>query len=161
RCPRAVCHGQDRQLHRRGRAVRLTAVTIALVLAIGSHTAGAEPRRPAPHSLVGPLLRGPPAGGPSPGRPGRRRARRVWGGGPERLTIGAERRGGKLFGYLELDPWLYVGGTVGFGYDQDGELEPVLGLWEGVPVHGMDCVRSRPGTPVTISIGYRYTGVHE
>lgn len=80
--------------------------------------------------------------------------------GPERLNLGFEHRAGKGFGYIELDPWLFAGGSLGLGVDTDGAIQPVIGVWEGMPVTHVGCGKS--WTPVaTFSAGYRYTGVHE
>ena len=83
--------------------------------------------------------------------------------GPERLNLGFERRDDKLLGYVELDPWFLVGASLGFGIDSDGQPQPVLGVWEGLPVGGGSCDKgsTRYQPQVTIAAGYRFTGVHE
>jgi hypothetical protein len=85
------------------------------------------------------------------------------GAGPERLNLGFEHRDDKVLGYVELDPWLLVGGTLGFGVDSEGDVQPVLGIWEGLPIKDPSCSvpSSQYQTQVTIAGGYRYTGVHE
>jgi len=81
--------------------------------------------------------------------------------GPERINVGFDHRVGKDFFYAEIDPWLYLGGTLGVGIEGDGKtLHPVLGAWEGYPLI-MPSGCSDWGTAVTIAGGYRYTGVHE
>ena len=81
--------------------------------------------------------------------------------GPERVNLGYSHRQDKGLFYIELDPWLYVGGTLGIGVEDDGKtFHPVLGVWEGYPViQPTSC--SDWGNTVTIAGGYRYTGVHE
>jgi hypothetical protein len=83
--------------------------------------------------------------------------------GPERANVGLERRDGKTFGYVELDPWLFLGVSLGAGIDSNGELHPVGGVWEGVPIKFPSCHESTThySATVTLSAGYRYTGVHE
>jgi hypothetical protein len=83
--------------------------------------------------------------------------------GPERINVGFEYRDDKLFGYGELDPWFLVGGTLGVGVDSDGEVHPVLGVWEGIPLKLPECElpEGEWGTAVSLSGGYRFTGVHE
>lgn len=83
------------------------------------------------------------------------------GWGPERLNLGFTRRLDKTFGYIELDPWWVVGASLGVGIDSDGKASPVLGIWEGVPVRYPGCGDTGWQTVITISVGYRYTGVHE
>jgi len=80
--------------------------------------------------------------------------------GPQRLNLGVEHRDGKLFSYIEIDPWFVLGGSVGVGIDSDGEAAPVLGLWEGIMFKPYGC-SDRYETAVTMAAGYRYTGVHE
>jgi len=82
------------------------------------------------------------------------------GAGPERLNLGFEHRDDKVLGYIELDPWYLVGGSLGVGVDSDGEVQPVLGLWEGLPLKDTSCGGGYQ-RQVTIAGGYRYTGVHE
>jgi len=81
--------------------------------------------------------------------------------GPERFNVGFEHRGdGKTFAYADIDPWYLLGGTLGFGFDSDGKVEPVVGVWEGLPLnHAGSCEGWHP--QLSISAGYRYTGVHE
>jgi hypothetical protein len=114
--------------------------------------------------LIGPLI-GYRVGGPD----GSRAIYGVEGGfgvGPERLNLGLETRNHVTFAYIEIDPWFVVGGSLGVGADSEGAVQPVLGLWEGLPIASFgrpDCViqRSATSSVVTLAFGYRYTGVHE
>ncbi|HEX7840059.1 MAG TPA: hypothetical protein VF469_21430 [Kofleriaceae bacterium] len=83
--------------------------------------------------------------------------------GPERANLGFEYRDRKSFGYVELDPWFILGVSLGAGIDSDGELHPVGGVWEGLPIKYPNCDSSttKYQAAVTLSAGYRYTGVHE
>jgi len=83
--------------------------------------------------------------------------------GPERANLGLEYRDRKTFGYVELDPWYLLGVSLGAGIDSDGDFHPVGGVWEGVPLKYPSCHESSTGyaAAVTLSAGYRYTGVHE
>ena len=81
------------------------------------------------------------------------------GAGAERINGGAEKRDGKLLGYLELDPWFLLGGSIGLGIDEDQEPYPILGLWEGVPLRNPPCGSYR--AMASFSIGFRYTGAWE
>ncbi|HZJ67761.1 MAG TPA: hypothetical protein VFD36_29860 [Kofleriaceae bacterium] len=85
------------------------------------------------------------------------------GKGPERINLGFEHRGDTSFAYIELDPWLFVGASLGLGVDSNGETHPVLGLWEGFPVvyPGYGCNPDETRGIVTVALGYRYTGIHE
>jgi hypothetical protein len=83
--------------------------------------------------------------------------------GTARLNIGFERSGDRLLAYIELDPWLLVGGTLGVGLDDHGVV-PVVGAWEGVPLiyQAYDCdPLGGWGTALTAAFGYRFTGEHE
>jgi len=84
-----------------------------------------------------------------------------YGLGPERFNLGFEYRSEKLFFYGELDPWYILGGSFGVGVDEDGEAHPVLGVWEGIPILPLSPPCSSWHNQVTLSGGYRYTGVHE
>jgi hypothetical protein len=79
--------------------------------------------------------------------------------GPERINFGFEHRADKMFYYGEVDPWYILGGTLGFGVDEDGKTWPVLGLWEGFPLNDGPCDGWH--NQLTLAGGYRYTGVHE
>jgi hypothetical protein len=81
--------------------------------------------------------------------------------GPERFNLGFEHRGNLEMGYVEIDPWYIVGGTLGVGVQSDNQVKPVVGFWEGLPLteSSDDCIGWRQ--VVTMSAGYRYTGVHE
>jgi YHS domain-containing protein len=83
------------------------------------------------------------------------------GWGPERINLGVTRRLGRTFSYLELSPWLYVGASLGVGVDSAGEIHGVIGLWEGLPLVYPECGDHGWQPVVTLSVGYRYTGVHE
>ncbi|HTJ44780.1 MAG TPA: hypothetical protein VL463_21890 [Kofleriaceae bacterium] len=111
--------------------------------------------------LVGPVLGytfgGKTGGGASYGAEG------GMGFGPERVNVGYAFRDQESFGYVELDPWFFVGGSLGVGVDDDGEAHAVLGAWEGLPILVGGCQTNpneqRPA--VTIAVGWRWTGVHE
>lgn len=111
--------------------------------------------------LIGPVL-GIRLGGP----PGDRGVIGVEGGvgaGPERLNFGFEHRLDREFYYVELDPWLWLGGSLGFGVDSKGEAKGIIGLWEGLPVAG-DALHGCPSgysSMVTLAVGIRYSGVTE
>ncbi|HUQ01489.1 MAG TPA: hypothetical protein VM261_03290 [Kofleriaceae bacterium] len=82
--------------------------------------------------------------------------------GPERLNVGITRRLDQTFAYVELDPWYLIGGTLGFGGElESGELFPVVGVWEGIPLKYPDCAGAGLHPAVTLAGGYRWTGVHE
>ena len=81
--------------------------------------------------------------------------------GPERFNLGFEHRSDHDFGYVEFDPWYILGGSFGFGVNENGETNGVIGVWEGLPIMGNDASCSGWHSSVTISGGYRYTGVHE
>ncbi|NVB76900.1 MAG: hypothetical protein HOV81_00765 [Kofleriaceae bacterium] len=109
--------------------------------------------------LIGPVL-GVRLGGP----PGSRMILGVEGGagiGPERINVGFEHRLDKGFLYVELDPWWVIGGSLGVGTDTDGEVFPVLGVWEGGPISTGKGECFDWNTTITLAAGYRYTGVHE
>ncbi|HUS28619.1 MAG TPA: hypothetical protein VMZ53_08920 [Kofleriaceae bacterium] len=82
--------------------------------------------------------------------------------GPERINVGFEHRSDHDVGYIELDPWYLIGASIGFTVNEKNETTGLFGLWEGLPLKGMDrgsCYGWR--NMVTIAGGYRYTGVHE
>lgn len=119
--------------------------------------------------MIGPVL-GLRLGGPA----GSRAILGIEGGGGwrfARVNLGFTRRLGKTFGYIELDPWFIVGVSVGAGVDSDGKGHPVLGVWEGMPVVFPGCEEEEVSEDgrfdeswhkiITVSAGYRYTGVHE
>lgn len=81
--------------------------------------------------------------------------------GPERINVGFEHRSDHDFGYVEFDPWYLLGGSFGFGVNENGDANGVIGFWEGLPIVGNEAPCSGWHTSVTISGGYRYTGVHE
>ncbi len=81
--------------------------------------------------------------------------------GPERINVGFTHRLDHMFYYVELDPWLLIGASLGLGVDSSGKFHPVAGVWEGIPVSGdIDC-NDDWDTLVTLAGGYRWTGVHE
>src|SRR6185436_16758504 len=49
--------------------------------------------------------------------------------GPERINLGFEHRSDRDLYYLEFDPWLYIGGSFGFGIDSAGQPQGIIGLW--------------------------------
>jgi hypothetical protein len=81
--------------------------------------------------------------------------------GPERVNVGFEHRSDHDFTYVEFDPWYIVGGSFGFGVDDNGDTHGVVGVWEGLPIIGNNASCNGWHTSVTIAGGYRYTGVHE
>lgn len=127
---------------------------IAVMLA--PPAAGADEAR---NALVGPLI-----GVRLGGREGPRTLLGIEGGlgyGVVRLNAGFEYRADRGLAYVELDPWFVVGGTFGVGIDTAGELQPVVGLWEGAPLMWSGCGDRGFGRAATIAVGYRYTGEHE
>jgi len=88
------------------------------------------------------------------------------GWGPERFNLGFEHRAGRELYYVEIDPWLYIGGSFGLGVDSEGESHGIIGMWEGLPVageflHSHSCPLGDYASAVTIAAGLRYTGVLE
>ncbi len=61
--------------------------------------------------------------------------------GPERVNVGITRRRSKKFVYAALDPWLWLGGSLGVGVDSDGEPHGVIGVWEGGPLIYPSCTQ--------------------
>ena len=53
----------------------------------------------------------------------------------QRINAGMTYRAGEAFTYLTFDPWLFVGGTLGVGYGTESGAQPVIGIWEGMPVY--------------------------
>jgi hypothetical protein len=109
--------------------------------------------------LIGPVI-----GVQLGGQPQSRLVIGVEGGGgvgPERINLGFEHRDTKEVGYIELDPWYVVGGTLGIGVDSDANAVPILGLWEGLPITSIDGSCNVWHPEITIAGGYRYTGAHE
>ncbi|MGE0551531.1 MAG: hypothetical protein AB7O24_16275 [Kofleriaceae bacterium] len=80
--------------------------------------------------------------------------------GPERVNVGMTHRLDHEFYYIELDPWLYVGASLGIGIDSNGVEHGVIGIWEGTPLNDVPCTDGFHRI-TTLAIGYRYTGVHE
>lgn len=75
-------------------------------------------------------------------------------------NAGLTLRNDEVFAYAELDGWLLIGATAGFGYGTKSEWQPVLGVWEALPVQVGEpsCSNQRV---LVISAGYRWTGMHE
>lgn len=65
-----------------------------------------------------------------------------------------------MFAYAELDAWLFVGGTLGVGYGGRSGWQPVLGIWEALPLP-LEDGRCEDLPTVVVSAGYRWTGMHE
>jgi hypothetical protein len=129
---------------------------VAVIAMLAPATAGADDAR---NALVGPLL-----GVRIGGREGTRGVVGVEGGvgyGVLRVNAGYEHRADRGFAYVELDPWFVVGATFGLGIDTEGEMQPVVGLWEGLPIEGIICGGRGFQRAVTVAVGYRYTGEHE
>jgi hypothetical protein len=126
---------------------------------------------PAYNALIGPTF-GVRLGGP----PGPREVLGIEGGvgaAPHRLNLGFRRRVGlsSLY-YFELDPWFFLGGSLGFGIERDDagseRAQPVLGVWEGLAFpltqtpNCLDVPVDHHYYPtISVSVGYRYTGIHE
>jgi len=132
-------------------------VMVVSILVVSSTRVDAEGK----NWLVGPVL-----GIRLGGQAGSRGVLGIEGGvgiGPERVNLGVEHRDGKLFGYLELDPWLLIGASIGLGVDSDGQVHPVLGAWEAIAakLENDPCYSGHYDATVTVAVGYRYTGVHE
>ncbi|MGE0546052.1 MAG: hypothetical protein AB7O24_07465 [Kofleriaceae bacterium] len=82
------------------------------------------------------------------------------------MNAGRTHRLGVGFTYVELDPWFVLGGTLGAGLDDQLNVHPVVGIWEGFPLvvdSHRHCDEDLPRShfAMTLAIGYRYTGVHE
>jgi len=140
-----------------GSKVRAPLISVLLVVLAASAPARAEGEWR--NYLVGPVL-GIRLGGPS----GNRGIIGIEGGvgtGPERLNLGFTRRLDKMFYYVELDPWFFVGASLGLGVDSDGDPHGVIGIWEGLPLVFAECAGPGFHRTVTLAAGYRYTGVHE
>jgi len=136
----------------------IPALALLLVMATGDHARAGDSLYDARNAMVGIVL-GVQLGHAS----GNRTIVGVEGGvglGPERLNLGFEHRAGTSFSYVELDPWLLVGATIGVGVDGDGVAHPVGGVWEGLPLDSIDCGDGF-GPMMSVSLGYRFTGAHE
>lgn len=112
--------------------------------------------------LIGPVF-GVRLSGPSDGDFGLLGVEGGIGWGPERINLGFVHRAGRELYYAEIDPWLYLGGSFGFGVDSEGEGHGIIGLWEGLPVGGDALHGCRRGyaSVITVAAGLRYTGVLE
>lgn len=112
--------------------------------------------------LFGPLI-GLRLSGPSEGHHGVIGLEGGVGWGPERINLGFEHRDDLDLYYLEFDPWIWVGGSLGFGVDGAGQPHGIVGLWEGFPIAGA-AAHGCPdgfGSLVTIAGGLRYAGALE
>src|SRR5262245_1727189 len=49
-----------------------------------------------------------------------------FGWGPERINLGFVSRADRELYYVELDPWLWVGGSLGIGVDSAGEEHGIV-----------------------------------
>jgi len=115
--------------------------------------------------LIGPVF-GVRLSGPSGGDFGVLGVEGGIGWGPERINLGFVHRAGRELYYVELDPWLWLGGSFGLGVDSEGESHGIIGVWEGLPVagrflHSHACPFGDYESAVTIAAGLRYTGVLE
>jgi len=112
--------------------------------------------------LIGPVF-GVRLSGPSDGDFGLLGVEGGIGWGPERINLGFVHRAGRELYYAEIDPWLYLGGSFGFGVDSEGEGHGIIGIWEGLPVAGDALHGCRRGyaSVITVAAGLRYTGVLE
>lgn len=137
-------------------------IFVMLCIVSGDAAAGDPRDADLDNVMVGPLF-AIRLGGPPGGTRGVLGFEGGIGKGPERINLGFEYRGDTSFGYIELDPWLFVGASLGLGVDSNGESHPVLGVWEGFPVvyPGYGCNPDDARRIVTIAMGYRYTGIHE
>lgn len=145
---------------------RLAAVfTAALTASIAATLAIAAPARADRGDLRNALI-GPVIGLRLSGPDGDAGVYGVEGGlgiGPERFNVGFVHRADRELYYVEFDPWLWVGGSLGLGVDSAGEPHGIVGLWEGFPVAGNalhDCPTGFSSV-VTLAGGIRYTGVVE
>src|SRR6266511_1242453 len=84
-----------------------------------------------------------------------------------RLNFGQTLGREYLLSYAVAEPYtLYVGGTLGVGYDRENKWSRVLGVWEGVPiVYPNACGLPQPGRSssdfgflLTLAVGYRNVG---
>jgi hypothetical protein len=132
---------------------------VAAAAALRPGMARAEPAD-ATNWMIGPLL-GLRLGGADDVRRSILGVEGGGGWGPERLNVGVTRRLGKTFTYVELAPWYVAGLSLGAGIDSDGKTHPVIGVWEGLPLRYPACGDDGWQPVITLSAGYRYTGVHE
>lgn len=77
------------------------------------------------------------------------------------FNVGSTWRGDELFSYAELDGWLFLGGTFGFGHGTRDGWQAVAGIWEPLPIVKEIDPGCDDATLVVFSVGYRYTGLHE
>jgi hypothetical protein len=136
---------------------------LAIALAVLGTSASAQADNDIMNLLVGPVL-GIRLSGPD-GEHGVIGLEGGVGWGAERINLGVEHRADRWLYYVELDPWLLVGASFGFGVDSAGEGQGIVGLWEGIPVGG-DFLHHHVGCPgllsaFTVAAGLRYTGVLE
>ena len=148
--------GRGYERHMRG------SIVVAL-LCISSPAAFADGRDANMENVMAGPVFGFRLGGPPGGTRGVIGFEAGYGIGPERINLGFEYRGDTSFGYVELDPWAFVGASLGLGIDTNGDSHPVLGVWEGVPLHfhSYGCDPRDYRAIVTLAAGYRYTGIHE
>jgi hypothetical protein len=137
----------------------VSVATVLVVALAGVSNAGAEELVDCCNVLVGPVL-GVAFGGEKEGH-GLIGIEGGVGAGPERLNLGTQYRDGETFTYVELDPWFWVGGSLGVGYGTRTGGHGILGLWEGVPGRGYENCERDSRFAMTLSLGYRWTGVHE
>ena len=137
-------------------------VTLALGVALGAFLAlPAHADNNLHNYLIGPVF-GIRLSGPS-GNVGLIGVEGGVGWGPERINLGFVHRADRELYYVELDPWLWVGGSFGVGIDSAGESHGIIGLWEGIPLAGDSLHKCPAGysSAFTIAAGLRYTGVVE
>jgi hypothetical protein len=138
--------------------MRVAACVLVVAVAAHASRAHADVCGDDDNALVGPVLgifwgKGKPRGALLGVEGG-------FGCGPERINAGVTNRGDEPFAYLELDPWLYIGASLGVGYGFDTGWSGIVGVWEGIPIELPESCSER-GEIVTLSVGYRYTGRHE
>jgi len=75
------------------------------------------------------------------------------------LNAGITGGDDEVFSYVELDGWYAVGATVGVGHGTERGVQPVLGVWEALPMILEETCDT--ATVIAFSAGYRWTGKHE
>lgn len=66
--------------------------------------------------------------------------------------------------YVALEPWLFVGGTLGASFSEQRGVDPMVGFWEGapIPIAGKCGSGDRVKPIVSIAVGGRWLGgTHE
>ncbi|MCG8557813.1 MAG: hypothetical protein MJD61_21395 [Proteobacteria bacterium] len=86
--------------------------------------------------------------------------------GIQRLNLGQTYGQGGNLSYAVLEPHImYVGGTLGLGYDTSSGVDLVAGVWEGLPLlYPNDCwpeTKNKLGLLVTVALGYRFGSEHQ